>query len=192
MPTRAFAFPVLLLGLSACASFESGELSLLDRWPPATVAAPKPLELRLEGVPEKFDAGWQEQALKVFEESGRFGTVTTGSAETIATSPSNGHRLRILVEHSRPEIVVTRTFMYLCAFTAGIVPARAAHTFDVQAIVLDSSGNPIGTTTRSVTSATWVGWVVLPALPFAGIGMSGMIRDTMRSILLECVEEGWL
>ena len=45
---------------------------------------------------------------------------------------------------------------------------------------------------RRVESATWIGWVFLPVMPFAGVGMTVLAEDTFRSILGEAVARGLL
>ena len=187
---RGLALLGALLGAllaTGCASFESGELPFLETWPPPASAAPTTLTLELSGMPSKFQAGWERVMAATLLESERFSDVTVATA----TSTADRH-LRIDVTHSRPDIRWTRTFMYLCAFTAGILPARAANDFALQVTVLDGSGNALGTMERSVGTATWVGWVFVFALPFAGVGVTPLIEDTTRSILLEGVDRGWL
>ena len=80
--------------------------------------------------------------------------------------------------------------MYLCAFTAGILPARAANYFDIRATVLAADGAELGTIDRSVGTVTWVGWLFVLAAPFAGVGATPLVHDTTRSIVLEGVERG--
>ncbi|MCR9243520.1 MAG: hypothetical protein NXI31_00705 [bacterium] len=173
--------------LTACATFESGELPGLEDWPPPPTSIARSLAVEFAGLPPKFDAGWQRVFVGVLEDSQLFTSVTrAGAGEAV------DRRLRFEFAHSRPDIRWTRTFMYLCALTAGILPARAANQFDVRATVLDRAGEELGVIERSVTSATWVGWVFLLAAPFAGVGMTGLAEDTARSILVEAAAAGWL
>ena len=82
--------------------------------------------------------------------------------------------------------------MYLCAYSLGVLPARAANYFDIRAVVLDANGTQLGVIERSIGTATRVGWVFVLAMPFAGVGMTSQVQDAMRSILLEGVESGWI
>ncbi|MFK7740700.1 MAG: hypothetical protein AB8H80_10285 [Planctomycetota bacterium] len=178
---------LILLACTSCASFEYGELPFLDGWPPAAAAEARAVRIEMAGLPDKFAAGWEKQAIATLEASGRFERVTTD--QDIAVD----RILRLDIEHQRPGgIVTTRALMVACAMTAGLFPARAAHRFDIHASVLDARGNPLGTAERSVESATWVGWVFLFALPFAGIGMGEMVDDTVRSLVAESAQAGWL
>jgi len=184
--------PLLLIALpllSACASFEAGELPGLDRWPLAAAPASPAPTLRVEasGLPDKFAGGWLRDAAQVCRESGRFANVT------IDPDAPADRVLRFDVEHSRPDgLPMTRVFMYACALTLGVIPARAYHRFVVHARFLAADGAELGVVDRTVESQTWVGWVFLFALPFAGAGTSGLFQDTTRSALVEAVDAGWL
>lgn len=186
---RSLLTMFVLLALTACASFESGDLPHLDRWPPTVAldAARPALRVEVNGLPKKFAGGWQAQTVKTCEASGRFASVTTdagAAADRLA---------RFDIEHSRPDgLPVARVWMGVTALTLGVIPARAYQRFVVHAHFVDASGNVLGTAERTVESQTWVGWVMLFALPFAGAGMSGLIDDTTRSILVEANDKGWL
>ena len=82
--------------------------------------------------------------------------------------------------------------MGLCAMTGTVIPARVVQNFDVHAIVSDAEGNEVGTIDRSVRGTTWVGILALFALPFEGAGHSELVRNTIRSIVVEATEKGWL
>lgn len=185
--TRTAALALLALAAS-CASFESGELPLLENWPPPASAAPTALTLEFRGMPTKFEAGWERVMTATLLDSRRFSTVAAAAA---GASAADRH-LRIDVTHTRPDIRWTRAFMFLCAATAGILPARAANDFELRVTVIDGRGTELGTIDRSVGTVTWVGWVFVLALPFAGAGVTPLIEDTTRSILLEGVDRGWL
>ena len=172
--------------LSACATFESGELPGLDAWPPETAPVRLDVALEIEGLPEKFHAGFQHEWVQVLEESGRFGRVTVDPEAAV------DRRVRMVVDHERQSLPLTRTLMLMCAFTLGVLPARAAWDFEIRAEILDGNGSPLGAVDRSVGAATWVGWIPLLALPFAGAGLSPLARDTMRSVVAEGVASGWL
>ncbi len=172
------------LSLSACASFESGDLPYTREWPQASAAAP--LAVSVEGLPEKFDAGWRRVITRTLRDSGRFAAVTAAAdAQRVAT-------LKIEVAHRRQPLWTSRIWMASCAFSLGVIPARAFHEFDVRAEVLDPRGRSLGVITRHVESSTWIGWVFVFAMPFAGVGMSGMVADTARSIVGEAANSGWL
>lgn len=177
---------LLLCLLPACASFESGELPHLDAWPPAALDPPQSLAVSVEGLPEKFDSGWQQVIHRTLLDSGRFDFVAAPEAETALRT------MRFEISHERQSLPTTRTFMVLCAMSLGVLPARAHHEFDVHAVVLDENGKQLGAIDRHVESSTWIGWVFVLALPFAGVGMTGMVEDTVRSIVGEAVEKGWL
>lgn len=183
---RALLALVTSCCLGACASFEYGELPLLERWPPPAAAAPPVLRLEIVGMPDKFVDGWRAETVQELEASGRFAAVVTDAAA------GAGRTLRLEVTHSRPDIAATRAFMYACALTLLVFPARAANTFELRAVVLDQAGAELGVVERSVTTVTWVGWVFLLALPFAGAGMTPLVEDSTRSIVLEAVDAGWL
>jgi hypothetical protein len=172
--------------LPACASFESGELPYLDAWPPATVEPSHGLAVSVQGLPDKFDRGWQQVIRRTLTESGRFAFVAAPEAETAQRT------LRLEIQHQRQSLPTTRTLMVMCALTLGVLPARAHHEFDVHAVVLDANGTRLGAIDRHVESSTWIGWVFVFALPFAGVGMTGMVEDTVRSIVGEAVANGWL
>ncbi len=173
------------LWLPACASFESGDLPYVEGWAPQA-SAPAPLALAVTGLPEKFDAGWRRVITQTLADSGRFASVAPPSPSRAATT------LRIEVAHQRQPLPTSRVWMAACAFSGGVIPARACHEFDVRAEVLDPSGRSLGVITRHVESSTWIGWVFVFAMPFAGVGMSGMVADTARSIVGEAAARGWL
>lgn len=172
--------------LPACASFESGDLPYLQDWPPAQSGAPQALALSVEGLPDKFDSGWRQVIERTLADSGRFETVRPAGA---GPAPRT---LRLEIVHERQSLPTTRTFMVMCALTLGVLPARAHHEFDVHAVVLDEAGQKLGALDRHVESSTWIGWVFVFALPFAGVGMTGMVEDTVRSIVGEAAANGWL
>ncbi|MCB9877858.1 MAG: hypothetical protein H6835_09680 [Planctomycetes bacterium] len=185
---RSLLMTFVLLALGACASFESGDLPNLDRWPPQALAAARPaLRVEVNGLPKKFAGGWVQQAVKTCEASERFASVTT------ETSAAADRVARFDIEHSRPDgLPVARVWMGVTALTLGVIPARSYQRFVVHAHFLDANGHVLGTAERTVESQTWVGWVMLFALPFAGAGMGGLIDDTTRSILVEANDNGWL
>jgi len=182
---RAFLLLLVCL-LPACASFESGELPHLGDWPPSRPAQPQGLAVAVEGLPNKFDDGWRQVIQRTLADSGRFAFVAAPASETAPRT------LRFEIAHRRQSLPTTRTFMVMCALSLGILPARAHHEFDVHAVVLDQSGAELGAIDRHVESSTWVGWVFVFALPFAGVGMTGMVEDTVRSVVGEAVANGWL
>ena len=184
----------VLLATSACASFESGDLPHLDGWPPRPVAATQHARIEMNGLPDKF-SWWPERTRAVFAASGRFDGVrvgTTGAPES-SHAPRHEVLVRFDVRHDRPDgLPLTRAMMLVCALSAATIPARSVHTFDVRATFHDSAGNALGSVDRSIRSSTWVGWPLLFALPFAGVGMGELIDDTMRSIVVEASDAGWL
>jgi len=181
---RSLLLLSLLLMTQACATFESGDLPLLEQWPPSAAAAPATVAFEIEGLPKKFHAGWQRKAGEVLMASGRFSNVVAGAEQQAQA------RMHFDFEWSRPPLPVTRTWMALCAMTAGIVPARAAWDFEVRASVFGADGKQLGVIERSVGAETWIGWVMIFALPFAGAGTSSLMEDTTRSIVLEAIERG--
>jgi len=176
----------LLLLLSGCATFESGELPMLDRWPPQPSPGARLLAVQLEDLPEKFAAGWQRGVVKVLEDSGRFARVTTDG------DVQYDRRLSLTFAHERQNLWVSRIWMTVCAFSATVIPARSGQCFGVRAVVFDRDGRQLGVIERQVEGATWVGILTLFALPFSGAGLGELIEDTMRSVTMEAVAKGWL
>lgn len=180
--------PLTLGLLQACASFEAGALPHLERWPPAAAraGAASTLTVTLEGLPGKFEAGWRKALTRALGEVDGLRFVVGEAASSEARS------LAVSVTHRRQPLPVSRAWMAACALTAGVVPARARHAFDVRAVARDAAGRELCVVERRVASSTWVGWLLLPAMPFAGVGMTGLAEDTFRSVLGEVAAEGWL
>jgi hypothetical protein len=178
---------MLTLSLFAgCTSFESGALPHVERWPPSTSAGRAALTVSLAGLPEKFAAGWRAALTRTLSES---------RGLSFAVEPARGaagRSLAIQVAHRRQPLPVSRAWMAACAFSGGVIPARALHAFDLRAVVRDEAGRELGVIARQVESATWIGWLFLPVMPFAGVGMTGLAEDTFRSILGEAVARGLL
>lgn len=173
----------LLLFLASCATFESGDLPGLERWPPQS-AARRVVDVQMDGLPQKFQKGWQRGAVRALEDW------QAGSGAGGAQAPKR--TLLLHFEHSRQDIWLTRIWMGFCAFSGAVIPARTEQFFDLRAEVLDESGRQLGVVERSVSGATWVGWLPLFALPFAGGGLGELVQDTMRSVVVEAAEKGWL
>ena len=170
--------------LTGCTSFERGALPHMLRWPPPSAAAG--LSVSLEGLPDKFASGWRAALTRTLRES-------RGLSFAVGDGPGAFRRaIAIQVAHRRQPLPVSRAWMAACAFSGGVIPARALHAFDVRAVVRDASGRDLGVIERRVESATWIGWVFLPVMPFAGVGMTGLAEDTFRSILGEAVARGLL
>ena len=182
---RALSIGLFCLA-SACASFEEGALPYLDQWQRAAPPSLGELEVEITGLPGKFDAGWRAAILRVVAERGRSTPRAPGEAGAAA------RRMSVEVEHRRQPLWLSRTWMAACALTAGALPARARHAFDVRATFLDASGRRLGVAQRRVESATWIGWIFLPAMPFAGVGTTSLVEDTCRSLLGEARVRGWL
>lgn len=179
---------VLLAVAAGCATFEGGALPRLEGWPPPPVEAPPALSIAFDGLPAKYVAGWRRVAGEALADSGR--ATVAADAGTAGANP--GGRIEFVVAHSRPPLNLTRGWMLVTALTAGLVPARAANCFDVEARFFGADGALRGRVQRSIESVTWVGWVMLLALPFAGAGMGGQVEDLLHSIVVEAVDRGLL
>ena len=177
---------LLLCLLPACASFEAGELPHLDGWPLDASSPQVELMATVDGLPDKFDAGWRAALARVVGESERFSPVASRRAGAAF------RRVEVAVTHRRQPLWTSRIWMTACALSLGVVPARAQHAFEVRAVVRDASGAELGAVERSVESETWIGWLLLPAMPFAGVGTTGLVEDTFRSVLAEAAARGWL
>lgn len=182
---RALSLGLLCLA-AGCASFERGALPHLGEWPPAPARAPLTLAVEVAGLPEKFDAGWRAALDRVIREAGHLTPAPAGRA------PAATRRLRVTVAHRRQPLPTSRAWMAACALTGGVVPARAVHGFAVEAVVCDASGRALGAVERDVESSTWIGWIFLPVMPFAGVGTTSLVEDTFRSVLGEAAAAGWL
>lgn len=177
--------------LASCATFESGELAGLDRWPPTAASEPSNIAISIDGLPSKFVNGWQRGAEKALLESKRCATVTTDPQQANQL-PANERQLQLVFEHTRSNLWVTRSWMFVCAMSAAVIPARTAQQFGIRAIISDGSGKQLGVIERQVEGVTWVGLLPLFAMPFAGAGLSSLIDDSMRSIVVEAVDRGLL
>ena len=199
MPRTVALFALLLL--TSCATFESGELPGLDRWPVTATSGevdpsglqfvPRWLHFGTSGLPRKFEASWERGLRRELEASGRFSGVELIRPETSPYAPPDRY-VSFDFEHSRSNLWLTRIWMGVCAMTATVIPARTVQYFDVIATVRDRDGHVLGTIERSVSGSTWVGLLPLLALPFAGGGLGELVRDTSRSIIVEGAENGWL
>ena len=171
---------LLLLALSGsgCATFESGELPGVDRWPEVAAAVPA----RERAV--RLVADWREGAEQVLFDSGR--------CRLVGATAGFERRIVVRFRHARQGLWLTRIWMGVCAATATLVPARTVQYFELDVSVLDADGNELGRIERSVDGATWVGILTLFALPFAGGGLGELVRDTTRSVVVEAIDRGWL
>ena len=187
---------MVALLLSACATFETGELTGLDRWSElggGTLdeqgqAGPW-VHLITKGLPDKFRDGWRRGIVAEIEHVAA--GVEVIERTTSAFSPANAY-VQFAFEHSRQGLWPTRIWMGVCALSATVIPARTVQYFGITATFSDAEGKQLGQVHRSVSGQTWVGVLTLFALPFAGGGLGELVRDSTRSILVEARENGWI
>jgi len=187
---------LLVLALEGCAAFRTGGRAA-GPWPVAGSVAAKssisvlvgyhcvqdhaPSELgqidttSIGAATGEWILLWRIEALRAFQESGMYGTVTSGAGDT---------DLRAEVEVTQEGRIYALT-SFLCGFTFLTLPEISTMHYRVRTRILDRAGAVVSDTTAMTSLVGFMTWLMLPAMPFAhpDAVQRGMVCEAVRMTL---------
>ncbi|MGH3427908.1 MAG: hypothetical protein ACRDQZ_10145 [Mycobacteriales bacterium] len=188
LPALLFATSVVLSG---CIATRSGPAPT-GVWP-VTDSAPVSISLAIQGgvtsngapaeIPRVF-AGWREETLKAYRESGCFSTVTEGLA------PSDLHATIEI----RDDETANQAAHIVSSLTLFLIPAVVDSKMTVNTELRDQGDRVVGQFSESEVRHLWIQLFLLPALPFAlahpTMRMKNIVYDLNRRTLTSAAGRG--
>jgi len=178
-----------------CASFRGYRLGAVP--PFSQVQVPAPLSSitlvvaskgtvngKEKDIPEKLIERWATPTLRAYKESRYFSGVEKG------LSPSD----------VRAEITITdagegsQAGAFFAGLTLLVIPAAGTDVMTTQTSFKDRDGNDLGTIEKTEAMNSWIGLLLIFAMPFAWPGsvLDEIVYDLNRATLVEAAERGWL
>lgn len=183
----------LLLGallLGGCVSYSTGDLAPVNTWPPkASAEAAKPSTyLRSTALYQVNDgpavaAGgkpaqlWEKAISETYQQSGRFGQISTRKAE------SDLYAEATLTNHEQ----YVPALAFITGFTLFVIPSTAKNTFTLETVFKDKDGKELGRISKSESVRTWMQLVLIVGVPFQA-DTGEVVRALTRSTLDEAVQ----
>jgi len=190
----AARLPLALLVLAVgCASVRSGRRDA-GAWPLAGTPDTKPsisvlvgYRILISGKPTDPTAPssvalWRAETEKTYRESGLFGSVVLGPADTDLRSEVD------LTVENEPNLPTS----ILCGLTLFVFPGFGTATYSLHTRILNRAGEVVADRVTSAQMSTCISWLVLPATPFLWpIGvMRATVDDAIRMGLREAHAAG--
>lgn len=183
---RSVVLLAALAALSGCASFRSEVPGAAAAWPQApderasiafTVEGDTVLNGSHDEMPARGKDKWREVTRRAYEESGLFGSVRRGEADTDYTAEI----------HVTNEGEFNQALAFISGFTFLVVPAKATDLLIVRTTFRDREGEIVGEIEKRSTMDSWIHLVMIPVMPFKFpfVEATKAMYDVQKATLIE-------
>lgn len=189
-----FVLVPLVVSLSGCAAFRSGETQPPESWPLSKGPGKQSISLLVTGegsvngvkqdLPQRMIEAWQGIAEKSYKDSGLFSDVKTGAAET---------DLRAEI-HFIDRGEASQGLAFLSGFTMTLIPANGKSELTVKTTLKDKAAQALGTFEKKETLSFWIQFFLIFIMPFywPNTVATDMLYDLNRATINEALGAGVL